>query len=161
MQKKKTEIKGDITDQTENIYIDFCSFIRTSWRGTGTKFFPKYGFSWRWSVVRWENIPIDHRSQLQTAKQYLKRCPNYSSIWVIIVRFDHILFTRFSFWSNLVIPYFMTFLWSYCLSVYLIKYHYCMKKESLHQFFQLCGEVLTPISRLPFQEKKYACYWWD
>ena len=43
MQKKKTEIKGDITDQTENIYIDSCSFIRTSWQGTGTKFFPKYG----------------------------------------------------------------------------------------------------------------------
>ena len=127
--------------------MDFCSFIRTTWHSTGTTFFPKYGFSWKWRVDRWENIPIDHRSQLQTAKQYLKRCTNYSSIWVIIARFDHILFIRFSFWSNLVIPYFMTFLWSHCLSVYLIKYQYCKKNESL------CGEVLTPISRLPFQEK--------
>ena len=139
-----------MTDQTENIYIDFCYFIRTSWHGTGTKFFPKYGFSWKWRVDRWENIPIDHRSQLQTAEQYLKRCTNYLSIRVLIVRYDHILFIRFSFWSNLVIPYFTTFLWSHCLSVYLIKYHYCKKKESL------CGEVLTRIFRLPFQEKKIS-----
>ena len=52
MQKKKTEIKGHMTDQTENIYIDFCSFIRTTWHGTGTKFLPNYGFSRKWHVDR-------------------------------------------------------------------------------------------------------------
>ena len=61
-----------ITDQTENTYIDFCFFIRTSWHGKGTKFFPKCRFSWQWRVDRWENIPIDHSSPLQTTKNISK-----------------------------------------------------------------------------------------
>ena len=76
---EKIEINCHITDQTENTYIDFCSFIRTSWHGTGTKFLPKCEFSWQWRVDRWENISIDHSSQLQTAKQYFKKCTYYSS----------------------------------------------------------------------------------
>ena len=77
--KKTTILQLCSTFILTNFYIDFCFFIRTSWPGTGAKFFPKFGFNWQWRVDRWENIPIDQSSPLQTAKNTFKKCTDYSS----------------------------------------------------------------------------------